>query len=446
MNGGRPLPPPGQTAGQILARLTGAATLAAGALLFGAGSATLSTLSPPAVSGSTRYALSHPGGAVAPSWSALTAWTDKVNAFTAGQTITAAAGLIVRQAATQDGIQVIGRSGGSGSYQQIITTAALTASRTLTLPDANLTITGGGTLGLGGFTLTAPATGTAIVAASALAAGSLVYGGLTAVASALAIGANPSVLLCDGAAPAWGLLLDSHIDPAAAITWTKVSKTGSSLADLDTRSAGDLSSGSLADARLSANVALYNGTASFTTVQSVDLGTGSTTGVAAGTHLRLYGADAGNCSISAATFGNGNGANFYSYNIGGTRASQTGTGNGSAFWNFAARGHNGTAITGTKAAFTCVADGAWTGSNNGTYWEFGGTPNGSTTFAYWVYFKQAGLGIGGYDYGSGQLCFFLANATTVPTTNPTGGGVIYVEAGALKYRGSSGTVTTLGAA
>jgi hypothetical protein len=37
----------------------------------------------------------------------------------------------------------------------------------------------------------------------------------------------------------------------------------------------------------------------------------------------------------------------------------------------------------------------------------------------------------------------LANAT-VPTANPTGGGVLYVESGALKYRGSSGTVTTLG--
>ena len=32
----------------------------------------------------------------------------------------------------------------------------------------------------------------------------------------------------------------------------------------------------------------------------------------------------------------------------------------------------------------------------------------------------------------------------VPSTNPTSGGVLYVEAGALKYRGSSGTVTPLG--
>lgn len=50
------------------------------------------------------------------------------------------------------------------------------------------------------------------------------------------------------------------------------------------------------------------------------------------------------------------------------------------------------------------------------------------------------------SYGGGTLVIGLANATVVPTTNPSGGGVLYVEAGALKYRGSSGTITTLGPA
>ena len=36
--------------------------------------------------------------------------------------------------------------------------------------------------------------------------------------------------------------------------------------------------------------------------------------------------------------------------------------------------------------------------------------------------------------------------TTAPSANLTGGGILYVEAGALKYRGSSGTITTLGPA
>lgn len=48
--------------------------------------------------------------------------------------------------------------------------------------------------------------------------------------------------------------------------------------------------------------------------------------------------------------------------------------------------------------------------------------------------------------GGGSKVLYIANATTAPTTNPTGGGILYVEAGALKYRGSSGTVTVLGVA
>lgn len=47
------------------------------------------------------------------------------------------------------------------------------------------------------------------------------------------------------------------------------------------------------------------------------------------------------------------------------------------------------------------------------------------------------------SYGSGVGVFFLANAGTNPSTNPTGGGILYVNAGALTYRGSAGTVTVV---
>lgn len=51
------------------------------------------------------------------------------------------------------------------------------------------------------------------------------------------------------------------------------------------------------------------------------------------------------------------------------------------------------------------------------------------------------------QYGNGDGGVLgMKNATTVPNANPAGGGVLYCEGGALKYRGSSGTVTTLGAA
>lgn len=49
---------------------------------------------------------------------------------------------------------------------------------------------------------------------------------------------------------AGGLIADADVDSAAAIAWSKLSKTGSSLADLVTRSAADLSSGIIPDARV----------------------------------------------------------------------------------------------------------------------------------------------------------------------------------------------------
>lgn len=45
--------------------------------------------------------------------------------------------------------------------------------------------------------------------------------------------------------------------------------------------------------------------------------------------------------------------------------------------------------------------------------------------------------------GGGAGVIGIANAGTVPTSNPSGGGILYVEAGALKFRGSSGTITTI---
>jgi hypothetical protein len=53
------------------------------------------------------------------------------------------------------------------------------------------------------------------------------------------------------------------------------------------------------------------------------------------------------------------------------------------------------------------------------------------------------VGIGVSTFGtSAAKVLGLANATA-PSTSPAGMGQLYVEAGALKYRGSSGTVTTI---
>lgn len=47
---------------------------------------------------------------------------------------------------------------------------------------------------------------------------------------------------------------------------------------------------------------------------------------------------------------------------------------------------------------------------------------------------------------TGDGVVFIANRNAAPSANAVGGGILYAEGGALKWRGSSGTVTTLGAA
>lgn len=79
---------------------------------------------------------------------------------------------------------------------------------------------------------------------------------------------------------------------------------------------------------------------------------------------------------------------------------------------------------GTNVYITAAGTGAYQNVNLGLY---GGAPS----------FPSSGSGVG---------VFCVGNAGTVPTTNPSSGGVLYAEAGAGKWRGSSGTVTTFGPA
>ncbi|MCP4585758.1 hypothetical protein, partial [Pseudoalteromonas sp.] len=57
-----------------------------------------------------------------------------------------------------------------------------------------------------------------------------------------------------------------------------------------------------------------------------------------------------------------------------------------------------------------------------------------------------GARIEGGNSGTVGAHIFIPNLTTAPTLNPTGGGYLFTEAGALRYRGSGGTVTTIATA
>lgn len=142
-------------------------------------------------------------------------------------------------------------------------------------------LTGGGdltsdrTLAVSGITNTHVAAGAGIVYSKLNLALSLVNADVAAgaaiVYSKLSLASSiVNADIASGAAIAYSKLnlslsvADADIAAGAGISWSKISRSGSSLADLATRSAGDLSSGTLPDARLSSNIAYLDGTRAFT--------------------------------------------------------------------------------------------------------------------------------------------------------------------------------------
>lgn len=80
--------------------------------------------------------------------------------------------------------------------------------------------------------------------------------------------------------------------------------------------------------------------------------------------------------------------------------------------------------------------------------QINGRNASDTGFETIVVFQR--LGAGGNigfrttsQFERGQGVIAIANASVAPTVNPAGGGILYVEDGALKYRGSNGTVTPI---
>lgn len=66
--------------------------------------------------------------------------------------------------------------------------------------------------------------------------------------------------------------------------------------------------------------------------------------------------------------------------------------------------------------------------------------NGSNVF---LIDDNGNIGMNSTNYGSGTGVVAIGNASAVPSANPPSGGILYVQSGALKYRGSSGTITTI---
>jgi hypothetical protein len=63
-----------------------------------------------------------------------------------------------------------------------------------------------------------------------------------------------------------------------------------------------------------------------------------------------------------------------------------------------------------------------------------------------IYIDSQNIGYRTLDFGSGTGCFAIANCGSAPSSKPVGGGVLFAEGGALKWKGPSGVVTIVGAA
>jgi hypothetical protein len=155
------------SAAQMLLRLTGAATLAAGALLYGDGDASLATLAP----GTNGHVLTLAGGL--PSWAAIPS-TGLPGSYAVGDLLYASgASTLAKLAAVATGNALIsggvttapawGKIGLTTHVSGILPSAnggtGVNNAGTITTA-ANISFTGAGSFVTGGFTLTIPATGT----------------------------------------------------------------------------------------------------------------------------------------------------------------------------------------------------------------------------------------------------------------------------------------------
>lgn len=106
--------------------------------------------------------------------------------FTAAQTFRAANAIRSEAASTQDAVVIAGRAGGTSSYAATITPTTLSASRTITLPNADINFTTGLGVANGG-------TGT-----TTLTANNVILGNGASAVQFVAPGANGNVLTSNG--------------------------------------------------------------------------------------------------------------------------------------------------------------------------------------------------------------------------------------------------------
>lgn len=187
-----------------------------------------------------------------------------------------------------------------------------------------------------------------------------------------------------------------------------------------------------------------------------------------GSKFHLVGANATTNGMDMDAFGNSGGNAIRGRSAGGTLASKTATVTGNALISFQGIGWD-TSVYQQSGQFQITARETWTASAHGTSMGFFTTPLTTTTITEAMRIQPSGalsigaaaiavdpgvgcqnitgsLGVGVNAWGTGATNVIGIANSTAPSSSPAGMGQVYVESGALKYRGSSGTVTTIAAA
>lgn len=132
--------------------------------------------------GTSGQVLTSAGSAGTPTWTTVAGGGGDVilaanNAFTGANTFTNTTGQVIRKAATQDGITLTGRAGGTTSLSVSITPTTLTANRTLTLPDTTGTLITTGDTGTVSNTMLATISTAGKVSGSSITSGNITTSG-----------------------------------------------------------------------------------------------------------------------------------------------------------------------------------------------------------------------------------------------------------------------------
>lgn len=141
----------------------------------------------------------------------------------------------------------------------------------------------------------------------------------------------------------------------------------------------------------------------------------------------------------------GGNANLRGRRYNGTLGTPTNVLSGDILFAISAAGYTGAAMSGAQGRLVFTATENWAAGSRGTRADLITTPNGGSAPVVRVTADQGGqIGIGGTSYGSGVgAVIFIANATTAPTTNPTGGAVVYCDGGSYKARTPGGNIVTM---